>query len=133
MPERQLLDIKACAAEIGDKGVARLRHDIERGLKPAVPGGRGRGRQARFDPEAVRRWRVERDAVEQRLDAIFAAACELPTVIAEAHEAVYREAGPNRHLHQFVLKRSALTCICYVRDHLAQVLPDLPDVEAEEE
>jgi hypothetical protein len=130
----RLLPIDECATELGVT-VSTLRHDIERGLRPAVPA-RGRGRKALFDPDHVQAWRAARarpvllDAEDGDLLRTLRVAVEsLPAVIAEAVRAVELESGRLAHLHRPVLARVQRTVAVYARDHFARLLPGLAEVD----
>lgn len=122
-----LLPLRAAAQALG-VSVGTLRKDVERrGLRPVIPGGRGRGRAARFDLEQIRALRSGHDKnppLADPLKSVTRRAARLPTLIAEAAWSVFMRSHADKRL------AGALAAVAYqaaedVVDELCDVLPSL--------
>ena len=121
-PDSRLLTLRECAEVLGVPERA-LRRDVERGMQAAQPGGRGRGRAARFDLDEVRAWRADPIA------SVTRRAARIPALIADAAESICLQARGDRGFLGPYIAALATMIILAIEDELLDVLPNLPVTE----
>ena len=134
----KLVTLREAAAVLGVP-LGTLRKEIERlGLRPDVPGGRGRGRAARYDLThiqahfAARKRGRPSGTVPRELTARLAV--QISEVLAECAYSIYLRSGPNKQQFAACLAALAAMAIEYTLDELGAPLPDIfyiPDKLAE--
>lgn len=127
MPEAVTIAEAARALRVS---VRQLRRYIADGAPQSRVGGRGRGRKALVDVEAIAAWRRSRAASQANDDALVVVAVAFPEILAAAMHAAFVETdGPHKRATAGVLAGAWYLASTAILDYMRERAPGIPELK----